>query len=492
MRLHRKASRLLPPEHAAARPPDFSNASHGDGSRLLVQTIDGGIVNRPDAVRGGGEGRVEDRPDAGRGGVEGRVEGVIDGSVLGWAWDPAQPSTQLAVRVLIDGQVVVESFAGLLRPDLLAAGVGDGAHAFHIALPIELADGLGHTIEVSAGPDLAALAPVGEFMSSTRDPSHPFAHTAFSSVTQPALPDDPSPQRALVGKRGTLFLCRDRNLTLEQLSGARRLSEEDIEAHLHALVQRRDRLAELGVPYVLAVVPMKERVYAELLPDGLPVSDTERTPAQLSCALRDVDGCELLDLLAPLRDARRHGRIYHATDTHWNDRGAFFGARALLKEAAKQTPGLRPPPLSDMRLVARSDFHGDLAEKPKVALVGRELLACADQQRWVEQIDAIDPRRLRARRREPDEHLHVSATRPPQLFEIPDASNLPRCVLVGDSFSLMLLPWLAECFSRLAFMWTPEPPPAAIEAERPDLLLHVKAERFLIARPGTLPAAVSA
>jgi SGNH hydrolase-like domain, acetyltransferase AlgX len=423
------------------------------------------------------------------GGLEGRAEGVIDGCVVGWAWNPEQPSAHLRVRVVVDGQPVAEGFAGLERPDLTAAGIGDGCHAFHIVLPTELADGLGHAIEVLVGPDLQTLVPSGEFMSITGAQSHPFAQTAFASITQPALPDDPSPQRALIGKLGTLFLCKDRNLTLEQLSGARRLSEEDIEAHVNALAVRQESMRELGVPYVFAVVPMKERVYAELLPDGLSASDTERTPAQLTRALRDVDGCELLDLLAPLRDARRHGRIYHLTDTHWNDRGAFFGTRALLKEAAKRVAGVRPPCAADLRLTRRSDFHGDLADKPKVALVGGDLLPCAEQgSSWGEEIDAIDPRRLRARRRQPDEHLHVSATRPPQLFELPDGPHLPRCVLVGDSFSLMLLPWLAECFSRLAFMWTPEPPLEAVAAEFADLVLHVKAERFLIARPGTLPA----
>jgi len=425
------------------------------------------------------------------GSLAGRVEGVLDGCVVGWAWDPAEAAAHLRIRVQVDGQPVAEGFAGLERPDLTTAGIGDGFHAFHIALPAELADGLGHTIDVLAGPDLKTLAPSGGFMCITVDQSHRFAQTAFAPIAQPALPDDPSPQRALIGKLGALFLCNDRNLTLEQLSGARSLSEEDVEAHVGALVERREGFSKLGVPYVFAVAPMKERVYAELLPDGLSSNDTERTPAQLSRALRDVDGCELLDLLAPLRDARRHGRIYHLTDTHWNDRGAFFGVRALLKEAAKHIDGLRLPSPADLRLTRRGDFHGDLADKPKVALVGRDLMPCAEQDPWTEEIDVIDPRSLRARRRPPDEHLHVSATRPPQLFEIPDAPDLPRCVLVGDSFCLMLLPWLAECFSRLAFMWTPEPPLEAVTAERADLVLHVKAERFLIARPGTLPASTA-
>ena len=102
---------------------------------------------------------------------------------------------------------------------------------------------------------------------------------------------------------------------------------------------------------------------------------------------------------------------------------------------------------------------------------------------WSEEVDRIDRRHLRARETTPEQHLHRSPTRAPAVYERPDAPNLPRCLVVGDSFCLELLPWLAESFSRLAFVWLPDPPLDLVELERPDLLLHVKSERFLLARP---------
>ena len=129
-------------------------------------------------------------------------------------------------------------------------------------------------------------------------------------------------------------------------------------------------------------------------------------------------------------------------------------------------------------------FGGDLAEKPKVAILDGMPVAIPDGDcDWSEVVDRVDRRYLRAREAVPERHLHRSPTRAPAVFERPDASHLPRCLVVGDSFCLELLPWLAESFSRLAFVWLPDPPLDLVELERPDLLLQVKSERFLLSGP---------
>jgi hypothetical protein len=277
----------------------------------------------------------------------------------------------------------------------------------------------------------------------------------------------------------------DTNDTLEQLAGTRTLSDEDVRAHVDVLTSRSERLAALGVALVFALAPMKERVYRELLPDGLLVRDELRPARLLAQALRKTSSRELLDLLPVLRDASRYGDVYPRTDHHWNSRGAFFAAQALLHKVREQLPIVPSLPTSAMRLIPDPFFGGDLAEKPKVAIVDGVQTPLPDEDReWSEVVERVDPRRLRARAMTPEPHLHVSPTRAPAVFERQDAHDLPRCLLVGDSFCLALLPWLAESFSRLAFVWTADPPLDLVELERPDLLLQVKSERFLLARPG--------
>ncbi|OWW00182.1 hypothetical protein [Rhizobium sp. R693] len=67
--------------------------------------------------------------------MNGRVDAIDKGRVFGWAFDPMAPSQRLTVRVLLDGKVIAETVADRNRPDLRRNGIGDGKHAFEIALP---------------------------------------------------------------------------------------------------------------------------------------------------------------------------------------------------------------------------------------------------------------------------------------------------------------------------------------------------------------------
>jgi hypothetical protein len=67
--------------------------------------------------------------------MNGRVDAIDMGRVFGWAFDPMAPDQRLTIRVLLDGKVIAEAVADRNRPDLRRNGIGDGNHAFEIALP---------------------------------------------------------------------------------------------------------------------------------------------------------------------------------------------------------------------------------------------------------------------------------------------------------------------------------------------------------------------
>ncbi|MFA1675456.1 hypothetical protein ACDY97_22540 [Rhizobium mongolense] len=67
--------------------------------------------------------------------MNGRVDAVDMGRIFGWAFDPMAPDQRLTIRVLLDGKVIAEAVADRNRPDLRRNGIGDGKHAFEIALP---------------------------------------------------------------------------------------------------------------------------------------------------------------------------------------------------------------------------------------------------------------------------------------------------------------------------------------------------------------------
>jgi hypothetical protein len=68
-------------------------------------------------------------------GLQGAVDYFGPSRVAGWAWNAADPNARLLVTIEIDGHEVTTVVADRVRPDLLAAGKGDGAHSFSVELP---------------------------------------------------------------------------------------------------------------------------------------------------------------------------------------------------------------------------------------------------------------------------------------------------------------------------------------------------------------------
>ncbi len=89
--------------------------------------------------------------------VQGHFDCIRGRAVCGWAWDPSNPDDRITVHVLFNGEQVVNGIAETHRPDLQAAGIGSGSHAFFISLPDSHLDGREGELLIQ-GPDGMPLA----------------------------------------------------------------------------------------------------------------------------------------------------------------------------------------------------------------------------------------------------------------------------------------------------------------------------------------------
>lgn len=90
--------------------------------------------------------------------IEGRIELIDNGVVHGWAWCPDDPSERVELEVLLDGEPVGTVLADLERPNLAAAGYGDGAYGFRVELPVPGDPVAGHVICMRRGAHRALPA----------------------------------------------------------------------------------------------------------------------------------------------------------------------------------------------------------------------------------------------------------------------------------------------------------------------------------------------
>lgn len=70
--------------------------------------------------------------------------------IEGWAWDPRQPETPIAVELYDGEKLLATVIANRLRQDLVRSEKGDGRHGFVFRTPATLKDGMIHQIHAKA------------------------------------------------------------------------------------------------------------------------------------------------------------------------------------------------------------------------------------------------------------------------------------------------------------------------------------------------------
>jgi hypothetical protein len=87
------------------------------------------------------------------------VQDIVDCTrIVGWAWDQAHPDTTVAVDIYDGTRLIDRVPAADFRPDLQAAGKGNGRHAVIVPLPTELRDGQPHEVSLRFAGTSTALA----------------------------------------------------------------------------------------------------------------------------------------------------------------------------------------------------------------------------------------------------------------------------------------------------------------------------------------------
>lgn len=261
----------------------------------------------------------------------------------------------------------------------------------------------------------------------------------------------------LVGEDGWLYYTGEENLNYFQRVAP--FSTQQLKKFRLELNILHNFLSQRGILLVFVVAPNKESIYPDHLPPFVEQSDN---PARLDQLLDDFareDGLEIIDLRSVLLSGRQMGQTYHATDTHWNDLGAYLAYRRILEPVQAAFPQIRPPDLQQYTR-QEEEYRGDLSR----------LLPLSHPQ--VEQTSRLVPLQPRRQAVLSDDIYGL------YLTEVADPA-LPRVVVFRDSFFDALVPYFSEHFSRAVYSRAFSIDYNLIEAEQPDVVVLEVAERYL-------------
>jgi GT2 family glycosyltransferase/glycosyltransferase involved in cell wall biosynthesis len=104
-------------------------------------------------------------PDKATPNLIGFVDTMSLAEIRGWAWDPAQPDTPIAVELMDGDMCVLRVVADSYRIDLHANGIGNGQHGFIIATPAAIFQKSRHYVRICRASDGIDLANSGQWLS---------------------------------------------------------------------------------------------------------------------------------------------------------------------------------------------------------------------------------------------------------------------------------------------------------------------------------------
>jgi hypothetical protein len=299
------------------------------------------------------------------------------------------------------------------------------------------------------------------------------------------------PFKGAISEYGWAYLINDTNNFLRLQFGDISWSDDERRAAGSMLRSRVLQLTDMGTNYRLFVVPEKSIVYKEYLPRRL--RDLKEACERPALLLREDFPTIVHYLEAYLRDARSFGQLYFRGDSHTNWHGAWFVYRFAVTRLMMD--GL----LSNTECISFSDllpsiaaYDGDLWTQLNEPLKREfeKFWGFTSAQFGLEisiKVDLPKEKMLALRIETPRIYHEWFSERETLVYERSDGIG-PTAVIFRDSTVELCHHLLAQHFSRAIFVWHQGAVyREVIELERPDLVLHFVAERFLIRYPIASP-----
>jgi hypothetical protein len=283
----------------------------------------------------------------------------------------------------------------------------------------------------------------------------------------------PTP-KVLTGKDGWLFFDNPVTQpgTVDYYRSLTPFSAQELEQWKNFLEQRNQWLAARGIHYLFIIVPNKNTIYPEFMPDHIRRVNKKSRLDQLKEYLGNLSTVPLLDIRQALKQAKTQYPVYSKTDSHWTEYGAYIAHREIIDYISRYFKEAEPLPLSRFNIKTVNHMGGDLAA---MLSLHKEILR--------ENMICMEPSPPFSFRESREENISRYVR---QLYTQCPTASLPNILMVHDSCYHRLRPFLSEKFSRILYIWDWDLNfyPEIIEREKPKLVIDEIAERFLMSDRG--------
>jgi alginate O-acetyltransferase complex protein AlgJ len=234
------------------------------------------------------------------------------------------------------------------------------------------------------------------------------------------------------------------------------------------------RSRELDTEIIVLLIPSPMRLYAEHVPSYIKQTKGITLTDQFKDAMSGA-GVTVIDL-SEVMFAHKYDsfKIFHRTDSHWSDYGAYFGYVELMNYIAKKFPDAAPRPSSDFEFYNKKVYFGDI-----YATLGLERNVLREYTTFVN--FKFEPpggfRDIYNGNSVVIDH-NVTSKNQTTKSNLTDL-ELPSAYIMRDSFCGPIFNFLTDRFSKITWqaMWDYSFNLDRIAKENPDYLIYIINER---------------
>ncbi len=273
-------------------------------------------------------------------------------------------------------------------------------------------------------------------------------------------------EQVILGNNGWLFYkAKTDSNPIGDFEGTNNFSKEEIDKAIEGVQAIDSYCNERDIKYSILVVPNKERVYPEYMPDEYKYAKESRTD-QLAEQMADL-GYNVINCKEALLEEKKNKQLYYSYDTHWNQNGANIGLNLMLNSM-----GLTLVPESELsskkELLKKTGYHycgqDDLAQ-----MIGLRDIVFKDELEYeIDNYPSIDLKKFETEQ----EAGNVS------YFYNSDAIYKSKFLLIGDSFRTALVPGACYYFSDVYVIHVNYCKKDIIDEISPDYLAFQYVERY--------------
>lgn len=223
-----------------------------------------------------------------------------------------------------------------------------------------------------------------------------------------------------------------------------------------------DYLAEKQIPLIIIIPPNKSTVFPELMPKEIPIIGAQSNLDQVIQYMENHGGPHIIDLRERFSKEKNSHQLYYRTDSHWTPYGAYLGYEAIINQVHEVIPEVEVFPYEAFKLEKR-ELSGDLSINLANLNISEDFFS----------IVPVKGHTIK-------ERIYAQTGSDREYIRIVNSSNTssPRLLMVRDSFSNDLIPYLSQNFSRSVYV-VHELDRFLIESEKPQVVVIEYIERYL-------------